>query len=738
MSTHIIEALAHLDLTDKKRMEIQGYTYSPRGGWDSDELRRAYKDRWIARDRAAKADAVAATTGQAAAALDAPKLTNQKGEKAIEPIIAAMVKAVEGGAKASTKLTFAGTQAGSRRVVEADFIAALQDRLGALVADASSKWFEYDLQEAEQQVHIGWLKGNQEAEAKAAIEVAYRFDHLADRFREENPEYRWVIPRGQTDGGAWYRFDANPASNDYGIYAPISEETFANSAVAWLRAEEEAARASSDSDRTKEIGDAIQRGTIFKMIAHLRGELSIHADLEGFDFSTNEIVDMAGIRNLDTMEVREPTPDFFTTRKRPFTGSREAYDKHRNTIDKLMSSVHPECLPLYKAFLGTVLRQRQPISKKFPILWGPSKDNGKTSHVEALLGICGSGGNDSFGIKAAHSLLYKHNSNSYAEADLDNRTLTVFDDYPVRHEADPDKLKILVGSGRDHQARQIHKATRAIRLVHTVMITCNEFPNLGRGEDVLDRVEIIEFPYKYASSDQYDPENPWHRERDPEFVRTVREDPEFKEGFYYYILTLHKEWADSNGAIETSTINDYTQSLRAKMQARTNTVYSILSDYAAPSAGHFVSEKDLIGFIRHQLDEQGQGVLSEQTLRKELEMLTLFRQWKVAHHTKKARSRYKDLKDLEQSMWRAPFKLDAVEAPDSANIYSGIRLKTDEAGNLLDEDEWQAILDPKAAMKAAAKKARKVAKRVARKVADANLTDEDMDLFDDADLQPAR
>lgn len=114
----------------------------------------------------------------------------------------------------------------------------------------------------------------------------------------------------------------------------------------------------------------------------------------------------------------------------------------------------------------------------------------------------------------------------------------------------------------------------------------------------------------------------------------MREDPEFKEGFYYYILTLHKEWADSNGAIETSTINDYTRSLRAKMQARTNTVYSILSDYAALSAGHFVSEKDLIGFIRHQLDEHGQGVLSEQTLRKELEMLTLFRQWKVAHHSK--------------------------------------------------------------------------------------------------------
>lgn len=85
----------------------------------------------------------------------------------------------------------------------------------------------------------------------------------------------------------------------------------------------------------------------------------------------------------------------------------------------------------------------------------------------------------------------------------------------------------------------------------------------------------------------------------------------------------------------------------------------------------------------------------------------------------------------------APFKLDAVEAPDSANIYSGIRLKTDEAGNLLDEDEWQAILVPKTAKKAAAKKARKVAKQVARKVADAKLTDEDMDLFDDADLQPA-
>lgn len=98
---------------------------------------------------------------------------------------------------------------------------------------------------------------------------------------------------------------------------------------------------------------------------------------------------------------------------------------------------------------------------------------------------------------------------------------------------------------------------------------------------------------------------------------------------------------------------------------------------------------------------------------------------------------YKDLKNLEQSMWHAPFKLDAIVAPDSANIYAGVRLKTDETGNLLDEDEWQAVVDPDAAKRAAQKRSKKLAKRVAKKVADADLSDEDMGLFDEAELQPA-
>ena len=632
---------------------------------------------------------------------DTPKLTNQKGEKAIEPIIAAMLKVVEGGAKPSNKLIYAGTQAGTRRADQADFVAAVLDKLASVVVDPTSKWFEYDLQEAEQQVRTGWFKGNQDAEAKTALENAYRFDHLADRFREEHPEYRWVVPRGQTDGGAWYRFDADPVSSTYGIFAPISEETFANAAVAWLRADEEAAKIANKSDQAKEAGEAIQRGAVFRMISHLRGELLIRADLEGYDYSTNEIVDGAGIRNLDTMEVREPTPEFFATRKRPFLGDVAAYEKHRGNIEKLLSSIHPESRALYEAFLGTVLRQRQPKSKKGLILHGPSKDNGKTANVEAVLGVVGAGGPDNFGLKAAHSMIYRNNPNSYAEADLDNRTFTVFDDYPVRHEVDPDKMKIFIGSGRDHQARQIHKATRAIRLVHTVFLSCNEYPNLGRGEDVLDRFEVVEFPYKYPSSDQFDPANPWHRERDDEFVMTVREDPEFTEAFYYFILLKHKAWAESNGAIETSTINDFTRERKSDMMSRTNTVHSILSEYAAPSADHFVSEKDLIGCIREKLALQGQGVLSEQSLRKELEMLSLFKQWRVVHHAKKKRSKYRDLKDLTQSKWRPADMGSPAITPDSANIYVGIRLKTNDLGFFLDEDDWESENNPNAEPKPA-------------------------------------
>lgn len=644
------------------------------------------------------ADAVmdASAPPKVATSKDAPKLTNQKGEKAIEPIVAALIKAVEGGAQASTKLTFAGTQAGSRRVPEAQFVAAVLDRLTLLVVDDTSKWFEYDLPEAEHQIRTGWSKGNQDAEAKTALENAYRFDHLADRFRQDHPEYRWVLPKGKTDGGAWYRFDSDPGSRTYGIYAAISEDDFANAAAAWLRADEEVAHAANDGDRARQAGRAIGSGEVWRMIGHLRGEQSIRAALEDFDADPRRIVDGSGIRNLDTLEVEPPTPQFYATRKIQQRGDEEIYLKHQAAVEKIMVSAHPDDRPLLDAHLGTVLRQDQPLSKKGLILYGPTKDNGKTSLMEALFGVLGDSEADSFGLKAAHAALYRQSSNSYAEADMDNRTLTVFDDFASGHDVDHEKLKQLIGSGQGYKARQIREKTRSIRLVHSFMLTCNRLPNFGRGEDVIDRFEIVLFPYKYPSADQFDPSNVWHRERDEHFAKEVGSNPEVREAFYFYLLQRSKDWADSGSRIETSSISEHVRQNKQEWMGKTNSLHSILTEYAVPSDGHFVAEKDLVGFITEKLREQGQGVLSQQSLRTELEMLSLFKEWKVVHHSKKKRSTSKLLKPLAQSKW-APEEMRATSAPDAATIYAGIRLKTNSTGHFLDEDEWEKLTNPKPA-----------------------------------------
>ena len=619
-------------------------------------------------------------------------LTSQKGSAAVQPVIDSLIEAVEGGSQRHPSLFAAGVKAGKRQTDEAEFIPAAMDRLTLLASDEASPWFEYDLEHAEKQLRSGWTTGHAEAEKKAALESAYRFDHLADRFREEHPEYRWVVPRGTTDG-SWYRFETDPDSKSFGIYAPITDEVFANAAHAWLRADEESAVAASDAARAKEAGEAIQRGVVFRMIAHLRGELAMHAELEAYDAAPFEIVDGAGIRDLRTMAVRTATPEFLATRKLPFTGSAEAYENQKHNIEKMMSSVLPTQRPLLDAFLGTLLLQRQPISKKGLILWGPSKDNGKSTIVEAIFGVLGSSGQAAFGYKAPHPMIYKDNGNSYAEADLDNRTATIFDDYPRVHEADGDKLKLFIGSGRTHQARQIHKATREIRLVHTLLITCNELPRLGRGEDVIERFEVVLFPYKYPAENEFDSKNKWHRRRDGAFIDTVRDDPEFREGFYYYLLLKSKEWAESMGEIETSTIEEDAHANKNELRRAGNNLISLLTEYAAPSKDHFVSEKDLIGVLREKLKEQGMGVLSEQSLKKELASLALFRQWGVEHYAKKSRKASRKLKDLTQSMWRPEFSLEAATAPDSANIFAGIRLKTNGYGVFHDEDAWAKISD---------------------------------------------
>lgn len=46
MSTEYDLEINTLLRTDRRRMEIQGYTYSPHGGWESNELKEAYKKAW--------------------------------------------------------------------------------------------------------------------------------------------------------------------------------------------------------------------------------------------------------------------------------------------------------------------------------------------------------------------------------------------------------------------------------------------------------------------------------------------------------------------------------------------------------------------------------------------------------------------------------------------------------------------------------------------------------------------
>ena len=668
-------------------------------GKTKNETYLAWKAKKAAADKAASgAAAPSATTTSTKGG--ARKLTSQKGSAAVHPVIDSLIEAVDNGAQRHPSLFAAGSRAGKRGTEAVEFITAAMERLTALAAETSGPWAGYDLEHAEKQLRDGWTLGNREYEDKAELETAYRFDHLADKFRADHPEYRWVLPKGKTDGGAWYRFDSEPTSKTYGIYAPISEDDFANAAAAWLRADEEAAQSANELERAKQAGRAISTGEVWKMIGHLRGEPSIRATLEHFDADPRRIVDGSGIRNLDTLEVEPPTPDFYATRKIQQRGDSEVYDRHRDTIEKIMISAHPKDRPLLDAHLGTVLRQDQPLSKKGLILYGPTKDNGKTSLMEALFGVLGDSESDSFGLKAAHAALYRQSSNSYAEADMDNRTLTVFDDFASGHEVDHEKLKQLIGSGQGYKARQIREKTRSIRLVHTFMLTCNRLPNFGRGEDVIDRFEIILFPYKYPSADQYDPSNKWHRERDEHFTKEVRTNPEVREAFYYYLLLRSKEWADSGSRIETSSITEHVRENKKEWMGKTNSLHAILTEYAARSSEHFVSEKDLIALITEKLREQGQGVLGQQALKTELEMLSLFKEWKVVRHTKKKRSTSKKqgLDKLVQSKLRTEDGR-AESAPDAANIYAGIRFKTDSNGDFLDEDKWEAFINPKPAKK---------------------------------------
>lgn len=624
-----------------------------------------------------------------------PKLTNQKGEKAIAPVVTKLMADVAGGAgrhqATFTAALTAGRRGASQDAFKAAALAAIEADLAT--AGAASPWDGKPQDAITAQFDNGWKKGRAEAAEKAATADEFTAYVLSRTFVQLHPEYRWVTPRENPDTGiGWFKFDSDPASRECGIYKAMDQLVVRNEILDWLTAVVDAANDEGDTTRAEAARRARDSFTVDEVIRQIKGNYDARAYIEDFDVDTHRIVDMAGIRDLNTMEVAPHDPAFLATRKIYFRGDADIFAEHKDKVEKVMASCHPEDRAFLEAMLGTVLRQEQPLSKKGVIIYGPSKDNGKSSLVLLLLKVLGEKTSSPFGINAEHSIIHRNAENKYARADLDGKTLTVLDDLSASKDIDFEMLKRLIGSGSSLQTRQIGERTRSINLFHLFLLTCNRLPNFGRGEDVIDRFEVVLFCYKYAAADKFDANNPWHKPRDPFFVGEVTRNAAIHEAFYYYLLLLHKAWAESGSRIEVDTITDHIRANKEDWMGKTNTLHSIISEYGVRDENYFVTEKDLHAFITHMLKEQGQGVFGQQTLRTDLEVLTVFREWGVWSSSKRRRSTTTALKNLLQSKWHEPMTPPAKPAPDAANIFVGLRLKTDERGDLMTEDEWEIVV----------------------------------------------
>lgn len=634
-----------------------------------------------------------ATSVPAAGAASTPRLTSQKGKKAVAPLVKSLLEEQKGSP--TDHLLAYGEKAGRRQVALADFISAVQDGIAA--APTTSLWHGYDLSEGgEESLREGWKKGQETAAEKQAQDAYFGPDSLTLRFVEENPHYRWLSSRQATSesSGAWVKYEDNTFSRDYGIYRPYPPHMMRDDVITWIRTQRDDLSNARDLALAAKAQEALDNGRLVdEVMRRLRGRSEYRAFTEDFDTSTHEIVDMRGIRDLNTGLVRPCCSDFLVTRKIYFCGDEQNWQKHQEDVERIMSSCHPQDRAYYEAMLGTILRNQQPLSKKGALLWGPSKDNGKTTGVEINLKVLGADEAVPFAIKADHSIVQKHGDNKYEAVNLHKKTLTILDDFNTSKEVDAERLKQYIGSGSG-RARAIRAETQQVDYFHTFFITSNRLPNFGRGEDVLDRFEVILFPYKYPSDDQYDPSNPWHRRRDPLFTARVSTDRDLQDAWYYHLLQLHVAWAEAPkgpGSAEIEAINDHIRANKDNWKGKTNTLHAVLTEYAAPDPEYFVTEKTLLAFLAHQLKEQGHGVFGVQTLRTELEGLLLLQQWKVEAVRKTPRHRSPHLRNLKESVWAQGEFATPTPAPAAAAIFTGLRLRTNDRGRWYDEDEWEQV-----------------------------------------------
>jgi P4 family phage/plasmid primase-like protien len=320
-----------------------------------------------------------------------------------------------------------------------------------------------------------------------------------------------------------------------------------------------------------------------------------------------------GVVDLSTGELKDHDPDYKFTRglkwdydpaqadPEPIVSFLDDITKREADRDTILDHLAHGLMPghPYRAFIMT---------------YGPG-GNGKTRLGKLLRGFVGPDN------AAAVELQDLTGDDDFATGALPGAFVNVGDDVSISELRDVSKLKSATGDGTVRANRK-HEKKYDFQNEAAMFFSANEPPRIAEESDAIgERLYPIEMPFQFKGDKEYDPENPYHKRKDPKIVEKLLDDEAAMRGLLMLCIKHSQELIASNG--EYSMPEGSTER-RAMYEAASDPIYRFAMDYLEPGdSSATVLKDDAYDVYKALCEHEDERVASADVFKKKITQQSL-------------------------------------------------------------------------------------------------------------------
>lgn len=290
----------------------------------------------------------------------------------------------------------------------------------------------------------------------------------------------------------------------------------------------------------RELGAYYSRTEKEEIVARLEARNQTHRDeLNGGAQDGYHVCVGNGIVNLETGELHDHDPSFNFTRGLAWDYKPERADPEPvlNFLDDITK--REEDRDTLLDHLAHGLMPGHPY-RAFVITYGPGS-NGKTQMGQLFRGFVGEEN------AASVELQDLTGDDQFATGGLPGVFVNVGDDISVSEIRDVSILKSLTGGGTI-RANEKYEKQYEFQNEAAMFFSANEPPRIGEESDAIgDRLYPIKMPYRFVSEEEYDPEDPRLKRKEPGIASRLLDNEAAMQGLLLLCVERAQKLIESNG-----------------------------------------------------------------------------------------------------------------------------------------------------------------------------------------------